>query len=167
MKTKVFILSLFILFTISSCYTTSYLPQYTDISTSPNGSEIELIYRSDEYLIGELISVNELDIVVLNRTKNTCIAIPKNQIIDYGIRFAQPKHYGIYIPTLTLSTISHGLISIVTLPINLISTVVVAISSERAYTIDHKKITYEQLKMYARFPQGIPDGLTLDLIKID
>ncbi len=88
MKTKVFILSLFILFTISSCYTTSYLPQYTDISTSPNGSEIELIYRSDEYLIGELISVNELDIVVLNRTKNTCIAIPKNQIIDYGIRFA-------------------------------------------------------------------------------
>jgi hypothetical protein len=141
------------------------LPQYTDIGTSPFGSEIELIYRSDEYLIGELISVNDTDIIVLNSANNSCLTIPKQQIIDYGIRFAQPKHYGIYIPTLTLSTISHGFIAMITLPINLITTIVVAVSSERAYTIDHKKITYEQLKMYARFPQGIPEGLGLDLIK--
>lgn len=150
---------------MTSCYTSSYLPQIKDVGTSPFGSEIELIYRSDEYLIGELIAVNDSDIIVLNNTNNSCITIPKKQIIDYGIRFAQPKHYGIFIPTLTLASISHGFVAIITLPINLITTIVVAVSSERAYTIDHKKITYEQLKMYARFPQGIPVGLGLDLIK--
>lgn len=150
---------------MSSCYTSSFLPQYKDIGTSPFGSEIELLYRSDEYIIGELIAVNDLEIIVLNSATNACISIPKKQITDYGIRFAQPKHYAFYIPTLTLSTLSHGFLAMITLPINLITTIVVSVSGDRSYTIDHKKLTYEQLKMYARFPQGIPEGLGLDLIK--
>jgi len=165
MRIKESILLVIIILGLSSCYSTSYLPKYTEIGSSPYGSEIELYYRSDEYLIGELISVNDEDIVLLNKATKSCISIPKKQIIVYEIRFAQPKHYGIFIPTLTLSTFSHGLVAMITAPINLITTLVVAISSEHAYTINHKKITYEQLKMYARFPQGIPEGVSIENIK--
>jgi hypothetical protein len=53
----------------------------------------------------------------------------------------------------------------ITFPINLVTTIVVAATGETAYSINQDKLTYEKLSMYARFPQGVPEGIPLYKIR--
>lgn len=163
-KSKIILLVVSI-FIFASCKTNKNLPKYTEIDIHRFGSFIELNYRSDEHLAGELIAVEKDSIVVLNDENNSCLKVAKAQIHNYYVRFANPKHYGYFIPLLMLSTISHGYFSIITLPANLIGTIVIASTGESAYKMDQKELSYEQMKMYARFPQGVPEGIPIEKIK--
>lgn len=164
MRSKIILIVVIgILFT--GCRTYKNIPKHTEIDTDQYGSLIEINYRSDEYVEGELISVAKDSIVVLNSENNSCLVISKNQIYKYRLRFAVPKHYSQYIPILTLSTLSHGFIAMITFPINLVTTIVVAATGETAYSINQDKLPYEKLSMYARFPQGVPEGIPLYKIK--
>jgi hypothetical protein len=59
----------------------------------------------------------------------------------------------------------HGWYSIFTIPIHLIVTISVTASGENAFKYNNKKMTYEELKMFARFPQGIPPDIDLANVK--
>jgi hypothetical protein len=52
-----------------------------------------------------------------------------------------------------------------TAPINLMVTIVVTMSSEDAFQYNEKNMSYEKLKMFARFPQGIPLNIDVASIK--
>jgi hypothetical protein len=52
-----------------------------------------------------------------------------------------------------------------TAPINLIVTISITVSGETAFQYSDKNITYDILKMFARFPQGIPPNMDLASIK--
>lgn len=59
----------------------------------------------------------------------------------------------------------HGAISIFTLPIHLIVTITATATGENAFKYSDKNMTYDKLRMFARFPQGIPPNIKLANIK--
>lgn len=155
----------FLILTISSCSTPSFLPSVEYIDVDQNGSYIKINNKTPEYLGGELIAVDSNSIVVMSEKKKRCITIEKSKVKKYSLRYAKTKNYGWTIPVFALSSISHGFYAIVTLPLNLIATIAITASSSKASSYTDKTISYDQLRMFARFPQGIPPNISLESIK--
>lgn len=163
MRINLFLIVLFGLFT--GCMTPSYLPDAKEIDVNQHGSFINVNKTDTQNVLGELISVDSMNIIVLNEETLKCVAIPRDSIKSYSLSYARPKHYGWSIGVLTVLTIGHGYFAAFTLPANLVGTSVVTTNGELAYKIRDSKIPFEKLKMFARFPQGIPQNLSLEDIK--
>ncbi len=152
-----------------SCTTTKYfLPEFDKIGVSEYGSFIQILQHDGKKIEGELLAVEEHSIIVLASSafaSDTSIRVAVNKISKFKLRYAQPKHYGWTIPAYTIVCLSHGFWAALTIPVNLITTISVTVAGENAYTYDGKKISYEGLKMFARFPQGIPPNVKLTSIK--
>ncbi len=168
MKNKSIIAGLVAIF-IGSCSSPKYLPSPDKIDVNQYGSYIKIIRNNETIVKGELIAVETHKIVVLSEvdTNNTkeYVVVPIKEIQRFKLRYAKQKHYGWTIPVFTLATISHGYFLIATAPVNLIVTTSVTIGSESAFTYSDKNMTYTQLEMFARFPQGIPPGTNIPGIK--
>ena len=163
MKTNIFILGLFLVL-LNSCSTPSYLPSSDQIDVNEYGSHIRF-RTSYSNIEGELIAIDSTEITVLLAEKRTCVTFPLNEVNLFKLSYAQPKHYGRKIPVYTLATIAHGFWLILTAPLNLIVTISVSASGENAFTYSDNNMTYDKLRMFARFPQGIPPNIDLESIK--
>jgi len=164
MKTRIILIGL-LLITISSCTSPSYLPSSDKIDVNEYGSYIKISGKTKSNIDGELIALDSSKIVILTETTKKCIIVPISDIRKFKLQYAQPKQYGWTIPLYTLATFTHGFFLIFTAPINLIVTISVAAGGENAFTYSDKNMTYEKLKMFARFPQGIPPNIDLASIK--
>jgi hypothetical protein len=164
MKTKIILTGLLAII-ISSCTSPRYLPSSDKIDVNQNGSYIKVIRKTTASIDGELIAIDSNKIIVLSETANKCITVPTNEVKRFTLRYAKPKHYGWTIPVYKLATIGHGIFSIITAPVNLIVTISVTASGENAFKYNDKNMTYDKLKMFARFPQGIPPNIDLASIK--
>ena len=164
MKTKIILTGLLAII-ISSCTSPRYLPSSDKIDINQNGSYINIISKTTANIDGELIAIDSNKIVILLETTNKCMTVPINDVKRFKLRYAKPKHYGWTIPVYTLATIGHGLFLLITAPINLIVTISVTASGENAFQYSDKNMTYDKLKMFARFPQGIPPNIDLANIK--
>ena len=129
------------------------------------------VYKINRKIVkGELIAVNDQDIVVLTSEKvkkkriKTIVTVPIKNIKRYSLKYAKPKHYGLTIPIFTIGSISHGFFAILTIPINLITTIIITSTGSTDFKYVSSKMTYKKLKMFARFPQGIPPDI--DIVKI-
>lgn len=163
---KIKYLLIFIVLIFSACSSSKILPQPDEIVSNTYGGLIE-IRTSEEYIYAELISVNEDNLSILLMDKNECINIDKNKILRYKIYFAEANKYGWTIPVFSLISVTHGLLSIFTLPTNLISTIIITSTAKSSFRISNRNINYENLKMYARFPQGMPSNIKIEQIKHD
>lgn len=151
---------------ISSCTSPRYLPSSDNIDVNQYGSYIEIITKGTYPNIdGELIAIDSNKIIVLTESTSKCSTVPTKDIQGFKLRYAKPKHYGWTIPVFTLATIGHGLFLILTAPVNLIVTISVTASGESAFKYSDKNMTYDKLKMFARFPQGIPTNIDIASIK--
>jgi hypothetical protein len=168
MKTKI-LLSVLLVVVISSCTTPAYLPAHEKIDENQYGSYIEVYLKTGSYVNGELIAIDTNSIIVLQESGNAASKkIATVRIIDanrFLLRYAKPKNYGWTIPLYSLASISHGIFAIFTLPLNLLVTISVAVGGERAFTYNDRKMTYDKLRMFARFPQGIPPEIDMASIK--
>ncbi|MEO6902695.1 MAG: hypothetical protein ABI315_06025 [Bacteroidia bacterium] len=172
MKTKITLIALLAIL-ISSCSAPKYLPSSDKIDVNQNGSYIKVnFYRAaniprslQTYYGGELIAIDSNKMVILSASTHKCATIQIKDVKRFNLRYAKPKHYGWTIPLYTLATIAHGFLLIYTAPINLIVTTAVTISGENAFQYNKRNMTYEKLKMFARFPQGIPPNIDLANIK--
>ncbi len=179
MKNKYLFLIIFIVF-ISACYTPSYLPKPETINENQFGSYIKITDLAGNKYKGELIAVENNTLYVLHKEYDTTLLkINISNIFKYRIMYAKGKNYWWLIPIFSLSpsipmpdpnpkgsVISfHGFFAFLTVPLNLIVTSLVSISSFYAFTYTQDKISYEQLKMFARFPAGIPKNIKLEKIK--
>ena len=132
------------------------------VDVNEYGSHIKIIHKTLSSIKGELIAIDSSKIVLLQKTNlNKCTVFKTADIKQFRLRYAKPKHYGWTIPVYTLATISHGVFLIFTAPLNLIVTFIVSVGSEQAFTYTNKNMTYEELKMFARFPQGIPSNVEI------
>jgi hypothetical protein len=104
-------------------------------------------------------------IIVLGENTGKCIAIEKSQVLAFTLQYAQARHYGWTIPLSSLVTLSHGAFAIFTFPINLITTIAVTGAGESAFVYKSDNMTYKELKMFARFPQGLPPNVMLSDIR--
>jgi hypothetical protein len=147
----------------------SYLPEHEMIGEENHGAYIEIGTLSGKVYSGELIAVGDSSLIVREEIDSLshCFLSPLSDIRSYTIRFANGKNYGWAVPFYTLGTISHGIGLILTAPVNFLVTTVIALDACYAYQMEswNTTITYAELKMYARFPQGLPEGVTLDMIK--
>lgn len=159
-------LLLFFVMSISSgCHFPSYLPTANEINASTHGSYIMVNHKNKGKVKGELISVDSHEMIVLRENDMKCIELPLTGIRGFKLVYAEPRHYGWTIPLYTLATIAHGAFAVFTMPLNLIFTVALTTGAENAFTYKKDDITFEQLKMFSRFPQGIPPGIGLSEIK--
>lgn len=146
---------------LSSCTTPKYLPSSEHIDVNVYGSYIEVVQKSASSIDGELIAIDSTNIIVLENGKNVCVTIPISDVEHFSLKYAKSKNYGWTIPAYTLATGGHGFLSIYTAPINLLVTISVTASGYNAFTYSDEDMTYDQLNMFARFPQGIPPDIVL------
>lgn len=164
MKTNIALIGLLIIF-FSSCTSPRYLPSSDKIDVNEYGSYIKIIHKTAYNIDDELIAIDSNKIVVLTEQTKKCLTIPISEIKHFKLRYAKQKHYEWTIPVFTLATIAHGSFLKFTAPANLIVTISVTASGENAFKYSDKDMSYEKLRMFARFPQGIPSNIDLASIK--
>ena len=176
MKTNIIKVVLLILL-FSSCKTPNYIPPQDLIDVNQFGSYIklgieeivnienEMLVLNEQVFKGELISVNKDSIVVLSDTSNTCVTYKTSKVQWFKLRYAKPKHYGGLIPIFLGLPFIHGRYAILTMPLHLIITIPITVGGEKAFTYNNDNLTFEELKMFARFPQGIPSNINIKTIK--
>lgn len=171
MKNKRILLAIFIVL-LGSCSTPQYLPKVEEIDVNQYGSFIRIELKQGGYIEGEFIAVDSNKLCVLyEREQNDsvmpkiCVFIPISAVESFTLQYAQTPHYGWTIPVLGLLTASSGINAVFTAPITLIVTVSVTVSGEKSFKYSEDEMTFEKLKMFARFPQGIPPSILLESIK--
>lgn len=156
-------------FLLASCAMPGYLPSYDKVDVNHYGSFIRIALNKKETVKGELLAIDRKGIVILpsdnlnNPLKPS--VIPVSEIDHFRVYYARPKRYFWAIPLFSLATISHGYYSVFSLPVNAVVTSTIAVTGENAFTFSNKTMSIDKLSMYARYPQGIPAGITLDQIK--
>jgi hypothetical protein len=80
------------------------------------------------------------------------------------LSYAKHENYGKAIAIFSIIPFSHGAFGLLTLPLNLITTISVAVSTQKSFRYDDKDYSLEKLNMFARFPQGIPPNIDISEI---
>ena len=147
------------------CKTAGYLPDSTEIGKSTHGAYIQAYLENGTRFSGELIAVDSLFVTVLSEKDQQCNQYPTKEVERYSVRYAKSKNYGWTIPVFSLASFLHGYFAVITLPVNLITTIAVTVSAQDAFVYKKRHMPFEKLHMFARFPQGLPEGLALTEIK--
>lgn len=146
---------------LCQCATVSYLPVPGQLGVSERGSHISVYRHKMPRLQGELIAVDSSQLYVLVYKTHACTPVPFQDISRFNLQYAENKQYQWTIPVFTLAALSHGYGLLYTGPLNLLVTTIVTATGESAFQVNNKDMTYEQIKMFARFPQGMPPRLRL------
>lgn len=155
----------FFCFVLISCATPSYLPEPERIPNHPFGSYIKLECKAGKNFSGELISVEKDHIILLGENTGKCVVVEKSQIQAFSLQYAQAKRYGWTIPVSSLVSLTHGVFAVFTLPVNLITSIAVTTGGANAFVYKSENLAYKDLKMFARFPQGLPENVLLSDIR--
>jgi hypothetical protein len=176
MKSNHFIILILIILGLSamySCKGPEGLPLPAALPFEVNGAHIQIENLSRQYTRGELIATNEQGVYVLMQLDNDeeqwggkeLKLLPWNEIKAYTLHYAKGKDQNWRILVYTLGTLSHGFFAVFTLPINLIATSVAASNFVNEYALRDSELPRNDLWKYARFPQGIPEGVALGDIR--
>lgn len=131
------------------------------VGTDPYGSEISVERKHNKAITGELIVADWKRMIVYDLKADSCVEIPRNEVGNYFLTFAKPRNYAALIPISVLSTAIHGYFAAFTLPLNLITSIAVTAGAYTAVRYTQDQMPYKSLHMFARFPQGLPPGVSL------
>ena len=160
MKNKILIL-LAGLFIISSCGAPNYLPNVDHIGTNPYGAYIKVYSELEYIIVGELLAVEEAQIYVLS--ESWIDSIPVDKVYKYRITYAKAKNYAWSIPLLLAAAAPTGYGGWAILgSLGLLTSISATVSARRAVQYNQKQVSIDSLYMFARYPQGLPEGLDLN-----
>ena len=157
---------LVLLMNCSSSYP-NFVPKYEDLHLSPYGAHIELVDKNNNKIVGEFISINTENFIVLIENvvgKKEIIELAIDKMKLFELTYAQPKDYDVFL-LLPFTTISHGYLFIYSAPITILVTGAVAKGGATAFRYDNDSVSLEYIKMFTRFPQGIPPTIRLKDIR--
>lgn len=147
----------------------SYLPEHEMVGEETHGALVEIEINGGGRYAGELIAVEDSALIIREEvnSRSHCFKISIYGIRSFTVRYANGVNYGGLVPLYTLAPLSHGLYLIFSAPINFLATTIIAVDASYAYELDSRKnrLSFEELRMFARFPQGLPRGVTLEMIK--
>ena len=155
------------LITATGCvtYTPGYIPEVEELGEEVYGAYIKITTISGSKYSGELLAIDEDSIIILSTSRKSdrqwIVVKNQSEVHDYTIRYAQPKNYDALIPVSMLFSLSHGYLLIFTMPINLIVTGAVASGGANSFQYDKRDISLKEARLFARFPQGLPDDFDL------
>jgi hypothetical protein len=148
--------AILILLSVCSCASLPNLPAANEVGLYQNGAFIILENKSSKNFSGELIAVEAGEILFLEQGQTGISALRKEEVKKFKVYNVKPRHYGWTIPAGIVASISHGIFSVFSLPLTLLITIPVTIGGENFLTLNQRNSAFEDLSMYARFPQGIP-----------
>ena len=172
-KIPVFFSALLCWFLMSCATTTAphgWLSPAEEMQTSSYGGWISVTLSAPKNkavrpIHGELIAVHEDTLYVL---ANRLYAIPVNLISKAKLTAYNARAMNLAGTTLlmTLATVSHGVLLILSAPAWILTGTLATIHQSKIPELKYPgKVSLEELKKYARFPQGLPRGLALNSLK--
>jgi hypothetical protein len=141
-----------------------WLPEPAEAQAAAWGGWIELTYQEREEerrADGELIAVSADSVWVLNERQGLVIptiAVRNAKLTAYA---AQTGALTTWTVVGTLATISNGAFLVFTAPMWLIGGSLTVGGESRSAERKHPPRTWMELAPFARFPQGMPEGLEL------
>lgn len=165
MKTKYLHYILIVLFLLSiSCKTiNTTLPKPVELSEYTKGMWMACDIKNGSKVAGEIIVIDSSQVLLLSEN-NLINTVRKNVISKAFVEFSLTTDYPEKLKSadvIPVLTVSHGWFMVITLPLNL-AIVVPTVSTHRrgSYAVEYPdKITWQELFKFARFPQGVPEGL--------
>lgn len=143
---------------------TGFLPPPREAGSAGYGGWIEVTYRSEgqgRRVAGELIAVDGDSIWVLGPAERLAVgagSVLEARVTGYASGAGDVMGYTLLG---VLSTASNGLLSIFTAPLWLIVGSAAAEAQSRVPLASVPPMTWSQLALFARFPQGLPSGIGL------
>jgi hypothetical protein len=149
----------------------NFLPNTNKIASSNYGAYVKVKLHS-QFLLrgGEIITVDSAKIVLLNN-HNKLDTLRFDKMISMRIRYSKPKFYlwaisfstFIFIPNLG------GILEMTDLTFrvanaNIAGGLILGLIGNQSGVIRGKRLTPEELRKFARYPQGIPPDLDVKLI---
>jgi hypothetical protein len=150
---------------LTSCGTPKYLPRTDEVGNSPYGAYIIAIAKSTHETKGELIAVDSHFLIILNSRTQHCDSVAIANVVQFKLRYARSNKRPWLVPVYVLSTVFHGYFSIITAPLNLLGTGGVLLRDVKELQYTEQDIDYEQMRLFARFPHGVPVGVAVDSLK--
>jgi len=114
---------------------------------------------------GELLAVAPGKLFILNESGVSEVPVLAVKRMQLEI-FKEKKVAGIWAFLGTLSTASHGVGLIVSAPIWIVSGIVLAAAESAAGLMRFDGPPPEDIRKYARFPQGLPEGIDLRSLRM-
>lgn len=145
-----------------------WLPRPVEAQTDAYGGWIELDYQDSGVkrgMDGELIAVSADSVWVLNRKQSRVIptsAVTAGKLTFYA---AETGPLTLWSTLGTLSTISNGALLLFTAPMWLIGGSLATGAESHAAQRQGAPLTWAELAPFARFPQGMPDGIGLTTLQ--
>jgi hypothetical protein len=144
-----------------------WLPKPIEAQAAAYGGWIELTYAESEErrTDGELIAVSAESVWVLSGNQGLVIptaAVKKGKLTAYA---AQRNGLTAWMLLGTLSTISNGGFLIFTAPMWMIGGSLAVGGESRAPERKSPPLTWVALAPFARFPQGLPEGMALTALQ--
>ena len=136
-----------------------HIPAPEDLGRQPTGSWIAIWDRQGGLIVGELIAIDRGSVFVLPSNRRL-VALPVDEVdharlVAYDARSSGLGWWG---GLGTLSTISHGALLIITAPVWLLGTTGAVIWNKHGALEDVPDRSLEEIRAWARFPQGLPAG---------
>jgi len=136
-------------------------PRPAEVGRSTLGSHITITRNTSQNRVvrGELIAVELKEVLVLTteRSVKKIVAVDIKNIKRYKIKFAHPTTLDWTIPVFSLAALTHGWYALLTVPVNIILTGLAA--GDGRYKYSQRALPITELKYFARFPQGVPNGI--------
>jgi hypothetical protein len=160
MKTNIILSALLAMF-LGACHYPAFLPPPENVGVSPYGSYVTIFSRKAVHYDGELIAIDSNRIVILDESSNRCVTVPLTDLYNFKIRYATSSGYETSIPFFLALPFMHGWWSVFTIPIHLSVTIAVSVDARNEFVYKSTSMSYEKLRMFARFPQGVPAFIDL------
>ena len=160
------------LLSIVGCASPSYLSKPEDFKYYVKGLMLDYETNNGAKGLGELIAVNNNDLVLISLEKTPFLfSLNKDEIAYADIIVAStsdnPKAISWWGGLINLLSIGHGAFAIISLPINILATTGFGTNAAKStYRIEYpQSIQWNEMHKFARFPQGIPLNIDLKDIK--
>ncbi len=164
-KVSVLFFSLFVFSCAATHAPRGWLESPNDIQTDTYGGWLNLETKTKAKLAGELIAISNDSIFIANETFHTIARsdIKSARLVAYK---SNAGGMGGLVFLGTLSTISNGLLLVLTAPLWIIGGSLATTSRSFEPIIDYPKTELSRFAPFARYPQGLPSGIDRNQIKM-
>jgi hypothetical protein len=156
---------------LASCSSPTYLPHPKEVGVNTYGSYMKVKLINGKKVIGELLAIDDKELFILtsslkNPETKSIVKVKRADLKKFRLQWGKPNSNYYPMPfLLSLVTLSHGVWLLISLPINLITSIAVIATAESDFSYTDKDISLNDLRKFARFPNGFPEGVNLEDIK--
>lgn len=146
----------------------NWLPKPQEAQSAAYGGWIELSYREgqgERSTDGELIAVTADSVWVLNESRGIVVptaSVKKGKLTAYA---AEKGRMATWAVLGAVATLSNGAVLLLTAPMWIIGGSLATGAESRAPVRESPPLSWVALAPFARFPQGLPDGIELTALK--